>query len=139
MDDLNLLAADVILALHAMFVAFVVGGLALIVVGGLRKWQWVHNLWFRAAHLGAIGVVVFQVWLGRVCPLTIWEMALRSDGGPGTYSGTFVGYWLGRLLYYDAPPWVFVLVYTLFGLLVVFCWFWVRPGAGVTSAGRSDA
>ena len=30
MDDLNLLAADVILALHALFVAFVVGGLALL-------------------------------------------------------------------------------------------------------------
>ena len=139
MGDLNLLAADAILALHALFVVFVVGGLVLIVSGGLSGWRWVRNIWFRVAHLVAIGVVVLQAWLGRICPLTTWEMALRADAGQGTYSGTFIGYWLGRLLYYDAPAWVFILAYTLFGLLVLFCWFWVRPEATAKSGGRTSA
>ncbi len=139
MGDLNLLAADAILALHALFVVFVVGGLVLIVLGGLLDWRWVRKLWFRVAHLVAIGVVVLQAWLGRICPLTTWEMALRADAGQGTYSGTFIGYWLGRLLYYDAPAWVFILAYTLFGLLVLFCWFWVRPEARAKSGGRTSA
>ena len=77
MSDLSLLAADALLVLHSLFVAFVVCGLLLVIVGGLRGWAWVHNRWFRLAHLVAIGCVVVQSWLGLVCPLTTWEMALR--------------------------------------------------------------
>jgi hypothetical protein len=39
-------------------------------------------------------------------------------GGPG-YRRGFISDWLARLLFYTGPDWVFVLVYTLFGLLVV--------------------
>jgi hypothetical protein len=127
-SDLSLLAADALLLLHSLFVAFVVCGLLLVIVGGLRGWAWVHNRWFRLAHLVAIGCVVVQSWLGLVCPLTTWEMALRTRAGEAAYSGSFIAHWLSQLLYYDAPPWVFALCYTLFGALVVACWFWVRPG-----------
>ena len=120
-------AADAILILHSLFVAFVVVDLLLVILGGLLDWAWVRNLWFRVAHLAAIGVVVLQSWLGMICPLTIWEMALRRQAGESGYEGGFIAYWLGRLLYYDAPAWVFVLCYTLFAALVVACWFWVRP------------
>ena len=120
-------AADVILLLHVLFVGFVVLGLALIVAGGLRGWSWVRNPWFRLAHVIAIGIVVVQSWFGAICPLTIWEMALRSQAEGATYAGTFISHWLGRILYYQAPPWVFVAIYTVFGALVVACWFWVRP------------
>jgi hypothetical protein len=121
------LVADVILLLHVMFVGFVVLGLVLIVAGGLCGWSWVRNPWFRLAHVVAIGIVVVQSWFGAICPLTIWEMALRSQAEGATYSGTFIGYWLGRILYYQAPAWAFVVSYTLFGVLVLACWFWVRP------------
>jgi hypothetical protein len=131
----ELLAADALLILHSLFVVFVMGGLVLVIIGGLRGWNWVRNIWFRATHLAAIVVVALQSWLGVICPLTTWEMALRARAGSETYSGTFVSYWLGRLLYYNAPGWVFVLCYTLFGLLVIACWFWVRPrGAAVDRA-----
>lgn len=134
--DLNLLVADGLLVLHSLIVVFVVGGLFLIILGGLRGWAWVHNRWFRLAHLGAIGCVVVQSWLGLVCPLTTWEMAMRTRAGEAVYSGSFVAHWLSRLLYYDAPAWVFVLSYTLFAALVVACWFWVRPGEKVSGSGR---
>ena len=133
--DWYLLAADALLALHVSFVAFVIFGLVLIVAGGLRGWAWVRNRWFRIAHLAAIGVVVLQAWLGRICPLTTWEMALRARAGETVYSGSFIMHWVGRLLYYDLPPWVFVLCYTLFGALVVGCWFWVRPRSATRGAG----
>lgn len=126
-DFLLPLAADVILLLHVLFTGFVVLGLALIVAGGLRCWSWVRNPWFRVAHVVAIGIVVVQSWFGAICPLTIWEMALRSQAEGATYSGTFIGYWLGRILYYQAPPWAFAVSYTVFGVLVLACWYWVRP------------
>ncbi|MGH8640305.1 MAG: DUF2784 family protein, partial [Burkholderiales bacterium] len=45
--------ADLILIVHFLFVAFVVGGLALIWIGAAAGWEWVRNFWFRVAHLGA--------------------------------------------------------------------------------------
>ncbi|WP_237068220.1 DUF2784 domain-containing protein [Microbulbifer guangxiensis] len=126
-NALYLLAADLILVTHVLFVAFVVCGLLLILLGRLRKWHWVRNPWFRLLHVVAIGVVVLQSWLGAICPLTIWEMALRERAGEATYSGSFIAYWLGSLLYYRLPDWVFVLCYTVFGALVAGSWFWVPP------------
>ena len=52
--------ADMVLVLHFTFVAFVVGGLLLILIGGFRGWRWIQNPWFRAAHLLGIAVVVVQ-------------------------------------------------------------------------------
>ena len=126
-ESLYLLAADTLLVIHALFVLFVIAGLLLVIVGKFMSWQWVRNPWFRSVHLAAIGVVVAQAWLGIICPLTTWEMTLRRMAGQVAYEGTFVSYWVGRLLYYQAPMWVFAVAYTVFGALVVVSWLWVRP------------
>ena len=135
-------AADLILLAHSLFVAFVVLGLLLILAGKPLGWSWVRNPWFRAAHLAGIGIVVLQAWLGIVCPLTTWEMALRAKAGDAVYSGAFVAHWLETVLYYQAPPWVFTVAYTAFGALVVLSWIWVRPrpfGRAGTSGSARDA
>ena len=121
------LLANGVLALHLAVVLFVVGGLLVVIAGNLRRWHWVNALWFRLAHLAAIAFVVAQAWLGQVCPLTTLEMWLRARGGVSTYGGGFIEYWMQRLLYYDAPDWVFVAVYSLFGLLVLASWFYYPP------------
>lgn len=121
------LAADAMLLLHVLFVAFVVFGLVLILVGGARNWAWIRNPWFRLAHLAAIAVVVVQSWLGVICPLTTIEMSLRERAGDSVYSQTFMSHWLEAILYYSAPPWVFAACYTAFGALVVVSWWRVRP------------
>lgn len=126
-DFLFLFAADAMLFGHVAFVLFVVVGLALILIGKPLDWSWVRNPWFRILHLAAIGVVVLQSWLGVICPLTTWEMALRERAGDITYSGAFIAHWLDALLYYQAPMWVFAVCYTLFAAMVVASWFWVPP------------
>ena len=119
--------ANAVLILHVGYVLFVVGGLILILTGGMRGWQWVRNPWFRAAHLAAIGYVVLESWLGIVCPLTTLEVWLRERAGQTSYTGDFIAYWLRRLLFFDAPAWVFTLCYSAFGALVLLSWFGVRP------------
>ena len=121
------LAADAVLLLHALFVAFVVIGLVLIVAGKARRWAWVRNPWFRLAHLVAIVVVVVQSWFGAICPLTTLEMMLRSRAGDAVYPGSFVAHWLDSILYYRAPRWAFAVCYALFGAVVAGSWFWVSP------------
>jgi len=124
---LYLIAADTILVTHALFVCFVVLGLILIFIGKWRSWRWVYRFWFRVTHLFAIAVVVLQSWLGMICPLTAWEMELRAMAGDQVYAGAFIAHWLEYLLYYRAPDWVFVIIYTAFAALVVASWYWVRP------------
>ena len=126
-DSIYSLLADLVLITHVSFVLFVIIGLVLILVGGGLGWSWVRNPWFRAFHLGSIGLVVIQAWLGIICPLTILEMHLREKAGDVTYEGSFVAYWLHKLLFYQAPPWVFIVCYTVFGFAVAASWWKVRP------------
>ena len=132
------LLADAVLTLHFCIVAFVVGGLIVTIVGNLGAWRWVNNLAFRIAHLAAIAIVVAQAWAGATCPLTSLEMWLRAHARAATYSGSFIEHWLQRLLYYEAPTWVFTLGYSLFGLLVAATW-WRFPPAGKHSGHEADA
>ncbi|MBW1982578.1 MAG: DUF2784 domain-containing protein [Deltaproteobacteria bacterium] len=113
--------------MHFLLIAFVVGGEVCIVMGFFRGWHWVRHLCFRVLHLLVIAVVVGQTWLNRSCPLTVWESALRQETGQQPYAGSFIQHWLGRLVYYEAPQWVFTAVYTFFGAVVLFSWFWVKP------------
>jgi hypothetical protein len=113
--------------MHGLFVLFMVVGLFLIYLGKWLSWQWVRNPWFRITHLLGISVVVIQSWFGMICPLTTWEMSLRARAGEVVYTGSFVANWVGKLLYFQAPPWVFVVCYTVFGALVFCSWLLVRP------------
>ncbi len=122
-----LMAADAVLLLHVFFVAFIVIGLLLIFAGKVHAWSWVCNPWFRLIHLAAIAVVVIQSWFGVICPLTTVEMALRSRAGDAVYSGSFIAHWLTDILYFQLPPWVFIVGYMIFGILAAASWFWVRP------------
>ena len=133
------LFADAVLALHVTVVAFVVGGLVIVVIGNLAQWRWVNALWFRLLHLCAIAVVAGQAWLGFVCPLTTFEMWLRAKAHATTYSGSFIEHWLQRLLYYQAPVWVFTLVYSLFGLLVMATWWRFPPNEHRRAAPKGEA
>lgn len=118
------LAADAILVVHFAFVMFVVGGLAAIWVGAAAGWRWVRYFWFRIAHLAAICFVAAEALLGFMCPLTVWEDALR---GRGSESG-FIARWVHSVMFYQFPPWVFTTAYVAFALVVAIT-FWAIPSA----------
>jgi len=122
-----LILANFVLSIHILFVVFVVVMVPLILIGGACAWRWVRSPILRWLHLLGIGIVIIQSWFGIVCPLTTLEMWLRRLGGEETYSGGFIEHWMQRLLYWDLPWWVFVVVYTLFGLIVVSTWVIVPP------------
>jgi hypothetical protein len=119
--------ADAVLALHFAFVAFVVLGLVLVLIGGACGWRWVRNRVFRSGHAAAIAIVVAQAWIGALCPLTTLEMWLRGRAGEATYAGSFIAHWLSAALYYQAPAWLFTAAYTAFAALVIAAWVRVPP------------
>jgi hypothetical protein len=118
--------ADIVVAVHATYVAIVIVGLAAIFIGSAAQWRWVRNFCFRAAHLVMILLVCAEALVGTTCPLTRLENTLRLRGGETGYASDFIGYWLDWLIFYDAPSWVFTVVYLTFGMLVLST-LWLAP------------
>ena len=81
--------ADLVVGVHALFVAFVV-------IGGLLvlRWPWVAALHLPAAVWGAL--IEFQGW---ICPLTPLEKSLREAAGEAGYQGGFIEHYLLPVLY----------------------------------------
>lgn len=129
--------ANAVLLLHLAVVVFVVLGLPAVLVGNWRGWAWVNYLWLRAAHVLAIVIVVLQTWLGQYCVLTELESSLRQQAGQAAYERSFIEHWVQRLLFYEAPLWVFGLAYTVFGALVAWAW-WRYPPRGSTVQRRDN-
>lgn len=116
------LLADIVLVAHFAFVAFVVGGLAAIWIGAAAGWRWVRNFHFRVVHLAAIAFVAAEALLGVMCPLTVWEDALR---GRESEVG-FIARWIHGIMFYELPGWVFTVLYVLFAAIVALT-FWMLP------------
>ena len=99
--------ADLVLVFHFSVAGFIAAGLILVWIGALARWSWIRNPWFRYLHLAAIVFVAAEALLGHACPLTLWEDLLRGGARPDS----FVGRWVYRFLYYDAPEWLFTTTY----------------------------
>jgi len=82
---------DLVVAVHLLFVVFVV-------IGGLLLLRWPGLIWL---HLPAIAWGVFIEFSGGICPLTPLENQLRLEAGQDAYSGGFVEHYLLPILYPD--------------------------------------
>jgi hypothetical protein len=112
--------ADLVVALHFVYLLFTVGGEFLILLGGVLKWRWVRNIAFRIIHLVAVVYVSLEATVGLICPLTELEYRLRQAAGQRVEEDiSFVGRLIRELLYYDFPGWFFTALYIGFGVLVI--------------------
>jgi hypothetical protein len=81
--------ADLVVALHFLFVGFVVfGGLLAL------RWPWVVWVHVPAVIWGAL--IEFTGW---ICPLTPLENRLRAAAGESTYQGDFIARYILSALY----------------------------------------
>jgi hypothetical protein len=117
------LVADALLVVHFLIAAFIVAALPLVWLGAGLRWRWVRNPWFRYLHLAAIVLVAAEALLGYACPLTVWEDMLRG----GLRPESFVARWAHRLLYYQAPEWVFATAYVAWALATLLTLRWLPP------------
>jgi hypothetical protein len=114
------IAADVVVAVHVTYVAYVIVGQLLIIAAAPMKWQWARNPWFRFTHLLAIVIVAVEAIQGWPCPLTVWEAQLRELAGQSfDGSESFMGKLLHNILFVDAPQVVLDTGYVATMILVV--------------------
>src|SRR5215471_2812567 len=121
------LAADIIVVIHILYVAYIVIGVWLIVAGLRRRWSWIRNPWFRSTHLLAILIVVYELIVKANCPLTTWEMQLRGAAGQVVNQSTFMDRLLSFILFANAPVWVLDVLYVAFGVAIVLLFVLAPP------------
>jgi hypothetical protein len=128
---LYVLLADLLVAIHLAYVAYVVVGLLLILVGMVLKWRWIRNPWFRWSHLAMIAVVTLESVADIQCPLTVWENDLRKMAGAEVQQdSTFIGRMLHDIFIFDELEfnhWAFRVGYISFGALVLLAFVLVPP------------
>lgn len=83
------LAADAVVLVHLLYIAFVVGGALL----ALKDRRWVY------AHLPAVAWGAYAELSSTLCPLTPLENRLRAAAGARGYSGGFVEHYLVPIVY----------------------------------------
>jgi Protein of Unknown function (DUF2784) len=83
------LLADMVLALHLLFVLFVV-------LGGLLLMRWPSLAW---VHLPAAVWGTLIELAGWICPLTPLEQMLRRRAGGAGYQGGFIEHYILPVLY----------------------------------------
>jgi hypothetical protein len=115
--------ADIIVVIHLLIVAFIVGGVPVVYLGAALRWPWVRFRTWRVVHLGAILFVAVESLLGIGCPLTVWEDTLRG----GQQRAGFIERWVHRLMFYEAPTWMFTTAYVAFAALVLVTWIAIPP------------
>ena len=82
-------AADVVLVVHLIFIAFVV-------FGGVAVFKFPMAAW---VHIPAAAWGVYVELSGRVCPLTTLEVELRLAGGGSAYTESFIEHYLEPVIY----------------------------------------
>ncbi len=86
-----LIAADLVLVVHALFIGFVV-------VGSFLTWRWPRIIWVQLPAM-VYGALVELA--GFACPLTALQNYLLRRGGQAGYRGGFISHYLIRVIY---PP-----------------------------------
>ena len=121
-------AADLLVFVHSLYVLFTVGGSLLILAGAALHWSWIRNRIFRRIHLAAVLLVTLEASLGLMCPLTTWEYRLRTLAGQSREEDvSFVGRIIRSLIFIDLPDWGFLLLYSLFGGIVLIMILFIKP------------
>jgi hypothetical protein len=90
----SLLLAELVLAVHFLWIVWLILGLPL----GL----WLGRKWLRLAHAASIGATLGMQLTRIFCPLTIIEEWLR--GGGFSYGGSWLAAWLEGIIYLRVPP-----------------------------------
>ncbi len=91
--------ADAIMVIHLAWIIFMLWGFVLTIRGFFYP-KFFERWLFRTIHLLGILFVATLEILGKFCPLTLWENALRNHYNPETdYPGSFIIRHIADLIY----------------------------------------
>ena len=107
--------ADSVVFIHFLWIVFLIFG----ALPGVRYRP------VKYFHIGGLGFAVVSQIFGWHCPLTYLEVWLRERHGELGYGGSFIAYYLERIIYLEVSG------TAIFTLTVVLCIFniWLYSGS----------
>ncbi len=109
-------AAEAVVLLHFSWIVFVVTGAFFL--WRTRRWKYVH----LAALLYSLAI---ETW-GWICPLTYLEQWLWVRAGVQSYEGSYITYYLEKIIYLRAPQWLLVSAVVVLLFVTLGLYFWPR-------------
>jgi hypothetical protein len=114
------IAADITLAVHVLWIAFVILGFPLFL--------YLNHGRGRIIHLLALAAMIVMQVTRTVCPLTHLEVFLKSKGAAGpVYPGQFTIEAVERFIYVEDLTLEKITWATMVYFIVVVLSFWFRP------------
>jgi hypothetical protein len=114
------IAADFVIFLHFLWIAFVILGFPVFLYLNWPKW--------RILHLIALIAMIIMQLTRTICPLTYLEAYLKSKGESGrVYPGQFTIDTIEQLIYVEDLTLEKITYATIIFLVVVLLSFWLRP------------
>ena len=119
--------ADAIVVIHFVWILLMLAGFIFTLCGFF--WKGFFDRWlFRTLHLCGIAYVSLLAIMGKYCPLTIWENALRAKYDPGlTYAGSFMIHYVEKIVYPDVDPLIIQIPTTFIAVFTVVVFIFRPP------------
>jgi len=118
--------ADLIVVAHLAWILFMLWGCILTVRGFFHTAFFERRL-FRTVHFCGIVYVALLAMLGKYCPLTVAENALRRTYDPGlTYPGSFMVHYIEKIVYPNVPQFILLIPTVAIAVFTVVM-FIIRP------------
>ena len=122
------LIADFLVALHLLWILFMLAGVALILWGILFKRIILNWFWFRTLHLAGIIYVGALSIQGKLCPLTTWENQLRAKSDPASaYTGSFIIHYIEKIVYPEVDPVLLKMATISLGVFTILAFLFALP------------
>ena len=114
------IAADFVIFLHFLWIAFVILGFPVFLYLNWPKWRIFHLITL-------IAMIVMQL-TRTICPLTYLEVYLKSKGESGSvYPGQFMIDTIEKLIYVEDLTLEKITYATIIFFIIVLFSFWFRP------------
>lgn len=114
------IAADGVLLIHFLWIAFVILGFPLFLYINLPGW--------RIVHLLVLVIMIIMQLTRTICPLTYLEAYLKSKGTSGhVYPGQFMIESIEKLIYVEDLTLEKITCLTMIFFAVVLLSFWLKP------------
>jgi hypothetical protein len=113
-------AADGVIFLHFLWIAFVILGFPIFLFLNLPGW--------RIFHLAALIAMIIMQLTRTICPLTYLEAYLKSKGASGqVYPGQFMIETIEKLIYVENLTLEKITYLTIIFFIAVLLSFWFKP------------
>jgi hypothetical protein len=117
---------DLVVVLHFLWAAFMVGGFVLAVAGIFvpRLRGWIKT---RTIHVLGIAFTASVPLWSKYCPVTDLENALRTGAGQAPIPRSFLAHYAEKILYLNVPLWTITAATTLVAVISIVLYFIYPP------------